>query len=58
MLNLLVAIKIWVYYWTDKCITVECDNGDNTVECDNTGKSVDLVLSTIARNAAAVGCWR
>ena len=46
MLNLLVAIKIWVYYWTNKSITVECDNS-GMVSVLNTGKSRDLVLAAI-----------
>ena len=48
-LNIIVAIKIWAKIWTNKRISIFCDNLA-VVEVLSTGKTKDSYLGTCARN--------
>ena len=49
MLNVLVALKIWAYQWTNCKVQIQCDNMA-VVEVLASGKTKDKVLATCARN--------
>ena len=49
MLNVIVALKAWAYYWQDKKIKLYCDNMA-VVEVITSGKTRDPFLATCARN--------
>ena len=49
MLNVLVALKIWAYQWTNCKVRIQCDNVA-VVEVLASGKTKDKVLATCARN--------
>ena len=49
MLNVLVALKIWAYQWTNCKVRIQCDNMA-VVEVLASGKTRDKVLATCSRN--------
>ena len=49
MLNVIVAMKIWATQWTNKRITLYCDNLA-VVDVLGSGRTKDTFLATCARN--------
>ena len=49
ILNIMVALKVWAYYWQDKYIELFCDNLA-VVQVLQTGKARDSRLATFVRN--------
>ena len=49
MLNILLALRVWIDHWANSMISVACDN-QAMVQVLNSGKTRDLTLAAIARN--------
>ena len=49
MLNILVAIRVWCQYWSNRRIIIKCDN-QAVVTVFNSGKTQDMTLAAITRN--------
>ena len=49
MLNVLVAVRVWRYYWKQKSVLIKCDN-QAVVSVLTSGGTQDRILATIARN--------
>ena len=49
MLNELVAVRLWRYYWKQKSILIKCDN-QAVVSVLTSGRTQDRILAAIARN--------
>ena len=49
MLTILVAIRVWYQYWSNRQIIIKCDN-QAVVSVLNSGKIQDMTLVAITRN--------
>ena len=49
MLNILVAIRVWCQYWSNRWIIIKCDD-QAVVSVLNSGKTQDMTPAAITRN--------